>query len=300
MKQSAPEHHPIDLALHGVQARRSTPRRARARETGDVVLLHIEGDSQIEFSIDTATAHPDHALLLCISSRATQKRAWPEPWREVEVASSLVLAQFGKVPSFRCSGNWRVLLLLAPRDRVVTMAPDFPPHPQRFTERRVLDRSVEKFIEGALATDAATSNIEGYAISQLATEMCAAVVLDRTGLNSAHTLAERLCDLADAVISQQCRDPSLTPTLVAEEIGVALRTLQISYAESGSSIAREIRRHRTRLAHSLLTDDRYRALTIGEVAQHAGFRSPMSLRRALDEVYRTTPKALRRIALEPR
>lgn len=294
MKQPTAEHHPIDLALHGVQARRSAPRQARARETGDVVLLRIDGDSPIEFSIDTATVHPDHALLLCISSRAAQKRAWPEPWREVEIASSLVVAQFGKVPSFRCSGNWKVLLALVPRDRVVTMAPDIPQHPQRFTERRVLDRSVERFIEEVLATGAETSRIEGYAISQLVTEMCAAMVLDRTGLTSAHLLAERLHDRADAVISQQCHDPNLTPTLVAEEIGVTLRTLQTAYAENGSSIAREIRRHRTRLAHSLLTNDRYRSLTIIEIAEHSGFNSPMSLRRAISETHGTTPRSLRR------
>jgi AraC-like DNA-binding protein len=260
-------------------------------------MVSMGGDSRIELSIDTGHTHPDHALLSFISLRAVRKRPWPEPWQEVEVSSSLVIARFGKLPVFRCAGRWRVLLVLLPREQLAALAPELPQRPQRFQDRSVVDRAVESFIEATLAAEAEVSGIGRYAIEQLAIEMCAAVVLDRAGLGAARPLSERLRDRADAVIAQQCRDASLSPAAVAEEIGVALRTLQDAFSETGSTIAREIRVHRARLAHSLLTSTRYRPLTIAEIAAHAGFNSPMSLRRAINEEYASTPRALRRTTL---
>ena len=107
------------------------------------------------------------------------------------------------------------------------------------------------------------------------------------------SLADDQHERAIAVIAQQCGDPRLNPSRVAHEVQSSLRQLQLVFSEPGNSVAGEIRRQRARLAHSLLVDSRYDVLSIDQIAQRAGFNSPMSLRRALDEAYETTPRALR-------
>jgi transcriptional regulator GlxA family with amidase domain len=124
--------------------------------------------------------------------------------------------------------------------------------------------------------------------------MGGAILLDRIGAVSGHGSPHAvLRDRAIAVISQQCGDPSLAPTQVAREVQSSLRQLQLVFAEADNSVAGEIRRQRARLARSLLIDSRFDVLSIEQVAQRSGFQSPMSLRRALDEAYKTTPRALR-------
>jgi transcriptional regulator GlxA family with amidase domain len=153
---------------------------------------------------------------------------------------------------------------------------------------------MQRFIGSLLDGESRASAIEQYAIEQLVMEMSGAVLLDRigavTGQGSPHAV---LRERAIAVIAQQCGDPGLNPSRVAHEVQSSLRQLQLVFSESGNSVAGEIRRQRARLAHSLLVDSRFDVLSIDQIAQRAGFNSPMSLRRALDEAYETTPRALR-------
>lgn len=89
-----------------------------------------------------------------------------------------------------------------------------------------------------------------------------------------------------ALMVQQCGGPTLTPTQVARGVDSSLRQLQLVFAEADNRIAAEIRRQRAHLTRSLLPDGRYDTLSIDQIAQHAGFQSLMTLRRAIDEAYR--------------
>lgn len=73
----------------------------------------------------------------------------------------------------------------------------------------------------------------------------------------------------------------------------SLRQLQLVFAEAENSVAGEIRHQRARLAKSLLLDSRFDSLSIEQISQRAGFPPPISLRRALEEEYGATPRALR-------
>lgn len=150
---------------------------------------------------------------------------------------------------------------------------------------------MRQFVASLLTTDGPASAIELYAIEQILTEKSGALLLDRLGVPSGPHAATRA--RAIAVIVEQCGDRSLTPTRVAREIHVSLRQLHLVFSESGNQIAREIRRHRARLAHSLLVDSRYDLLSMDQIGHRAGFPSAASLRRALDESYASAPSALR-------
>lgn len=265
--------------------------RARERTPGSITLLTLRGLSS-EVAINTVAAHPEHAVFAFIEAEAMWSRMPDEPWLEIE--TGMVIAPPGISRGLRCQGAWRATVAFVPRAAMASFVSSLPGDAQIFPDRRLLDRAMQDFVEGLLDADERATAIERYAVEQLIVEMGGAILLDRVGAVSGHGSPRAvLRDRAIAVISQQCGDPGLTPTQVAREVQSSLRQLQLVFAEADNSVAGEIRRQRARLARSLLVDSRYDVLSIEQIAQRAGFQSPMSLRRALDEAYKTTPRALR-------
>jgi transcriptional regulator GlxA family with amidase domain len=84
------------------------------------------------------------------------------------------------------------------------------------------------------------------------------------------------------------------PAAVAREAGASLRHLQTVFAEAGTTVAGEIRRERARLARSALQDPRLDEMSVEELGLRSGFGSSVTMRRALDEIYRLSPRELRR------
>lgn len=281
-----------ELSTHGIRRIGDRPGlRSRVRASGGVLLLGMAGGTS-ELTIDTTATYAEHSVFAFVEAQALWSRLDGEPW--VETEGGLVIAPHGISRRLRWAGAWRVTAALVPRSAIATFAPSLAPDASVYPERRLLDTSMQRFVAGLLDADSKASAIEQYAIEQLVMEMSGALLLDRAGaVTGQGTPHEVLRERAIAVIAQQCGDPSLNPTRVAHEVQSSLRQLQLVFSESGSSVAGEIRRHRARLAHSLLMDSRYDVLSIEQIAQRSGFHSPMSLRRALDDAYSCTPRALR-------
>ncbi len=283
---------PAGLLAHGIRViDEPTPVRARGRISGTVVLLSMRGRST-EFSFDTASTHPDHAVFAFFDAPVASTRRYDGRWMPVD--SGVVLAPPGVMRTLRCEGAWRITAAYVPRTALASFVAALPTTARILAERRPLDRAMQAFIEQVLAADDQATPVERYAIEQLILEMSGAILLDRVGTDAARRSPHRLLrERAVAVIARECSDPALTPGLVAREVQSSLRQLQLVFAEAGNSVAGEIRRQRAHLAKSYLSDSRFDSLSIEQVAQRAGFHSPMSLRRALDEGYGTTPRALR-------
>lgn len=281
-----------ELLEHGIHRVGDRPGlRSMERRAGGVLLLGMNGNTA-ELSVDTTTVYPDHAVFVFIEAQALWSRLDGEPW--VETEPGLVIAPYGIRRRLRWSGAWRLIAALVPRVAIASFVPSLPMDATPYADRRLLDSSAQRFLASLLETEGRASAIEQYAIEQLILEMTGAVLLDRIGgvpqQGSPHTV---LRERAIAVIAQQYGDGALNPARVAHEVQSSLRQLQLVFSEAGNSVAGEIRRQRARLAHSLLVDSRYDVLSIDQIAQRSGFHSPMSLRRALDECYETTPRALR-------
>lgn len=261
--------------------------RARMRESRGVVVFSAESTDSADLLIDTRSPLPDHSAFFFVAVRGGSRS---------ESQHYVLHAPRGAVTRMRCRGRWKATGALVHRASLEASVHPLPDGAEIYPGSRQLERSMRSFIEGILEEPAAPSTIEQYAIAQLLTEMGTAVLLDRNGLNALRrTPRQALRDRALAYIVQRCDDPSLTPEEVARDAGVSLRKLQAVFAEHDSSLGAEIRRQRGRRAHSLLSDGRYATLSVDEIAAAAGFRSTMSLRRALLEGYDTTPGAVRRV-----
>lgn len=281
-----------ELVEHGIRMIGARmPLHARRHRSNSLIVLAMSGDSG-ELAVDTATAHPDLAVFAVTQAAAQWSRRNDEPWIRLE--HGLLIAPTGVARRLRYVGPWQAYVVLLPREVVASFVPALPAHAQFVSDRRTLDIAFESFLRAIATTTKPASAIEDYAIGQLLMEMCGAVLLDRTGAvagrGSPHDV---LRDRALAVIAQQCADPDLTPELVARQVQSSLRQLQLIFAAANNSVAVEIRRRRARLARTLLLDSRYDVLSVEQIALRAGFRSPMSLRRALDDFYGVTPRELR-------
>lgn len=89
------------------------------------------------------------------------------------------------------------------------------------------------------------------------------------------------------------REPDLTPTLVAEQLGVSLRHLQRAFEQSGNSLTQKISRTRCESAAILLMAPGGVTMTMGEIAKHAGFRSTFELRAGFKVRYGMLPSMYR-------
>lgn len=263
---------------------------ARERTCGAVSIWSLWGDAA-EFIVHPE-ADDDHLSLVFVEAGTFTSRYADEPWIDVE--RGLIVAPRGIARQVRFDENWRLLIARIPRTAVEAFVPQLPDAVHPLPDGRVLDRGMRSFLAQIIAQDEPGSAIENYAIEQLIMEMAGAVLLDRMGIGTAHGSPRSvLRDRALAVIAQQCVDPDLTPARVAQHVASSLRHLQAVFAESDTTVAGEIRRHRARTARSLLTDSRYDVLTMEQVAKRSGFGNSIGLRRALHDIYHASPRTLR-------
>ncbi|MEJ0038923.1 MAG: helix-turn-helix domain-containing protein [Gammaproteobacteria bacterium] len=111
----------------------------------------------------------------------------------------------------------------------------------------------------------------------------------------AHALSpsEKLLNRIRGTIRDRCSDPGLTPTSVADEHGISKRYLHYLFAQKSTTFRNELIRMRLDSAHRLLSDKRYTALTIGEIAARCGFLEPSHFTRRFRKAYGAGPTEFR-------
>lgn len=101
-------------------------------------------------------------------------------------------------------------------------------------------------------------------------------------------LAPALAQAAKELSDRRLTDPELTPTMLARELKVSVRTLQRAFATSGESPTAYIRRRRLEEARRALTTPSGR-LSISELAAHWQFADTSHFTRAFKKHYGQTP-----------
>lgn len=258
---------------------------------GHVGLWRLWGRS-CEFAMHPRPrAEPDVSFVF-VESGIVSARTPGEAWRSLD--APLIVVPTVRARRIRIRGTWSITVAKLPLRAVEAYVPFLPNSVGVFSTTRMLDSAMHRFVAAVLQSGSVGSAVERSAIEQLATEMAGGVLLDRTGPDwaqgSPHAV---LRDRALGLISQECADPDLTPARIATGVHASLRQLQAVFAESGTSIALEIRRARARAAHALLSDSRFDALPIEQIAAKSGFATSMSLRRATEAVYHQSPRAVR-------
>ncbi len=111
----------------------------------------------------------------------------------------------------------------------------------------------------------------------------------------AHALtpSEKLLNRIRGTIRDRCSDAGLTPTAVADAHGISKRYLHYLFAQKSTTFRSELIRVRLDCAHRLLSDKRYSALTVGEVAARCGFLEPSHFTRRFRKAYGAGPTKFR-------
>lgn len=98
---------------------------------------------------------------------------------------------------------------------------------------------------------------------------------------------------ASQYIAEHIADPQLSPTMVADALGVSIRYLQVLFRAEGTTPSRSIQEQRLERAARLLTDPRHAGRTITDIAFGLGFKDASHFTRAFKNHYGTGPRAYR-------
>jgi len=181
-----------------------------------------------------------------------------------------------------------------PREALLPFVPMLSDEVQIYEDLSVPEKAMQAFLAQSVESDQEVSPHDSHTVDRMILEMAGTMLRARQGealqAGSPHAA---LRDRVLLEIARQSGDSQLDPARLARDAGVSLRHLQTVFSEAGTSVAGEIRRERARIARSTLQDARFDELSIEEVATQSGFGSSVSMRRALEEIYRLSPRELR-------
>jgi AraC-like DNA-binding protein len=107
------------------------------------------------------------------------------------------------------------------------------------------------------------------------------------------TASEKLFQRIQRTIRDRCHEPGLSPAAIAEQHGISKRYLHYLYAHAKTTFRHELMRTRLESAHRLLSDRRFDALSVGEVADRCGFMEPSHFARRFRKAYGMGPTEFR-------
>ena len=90
-------------------------------------------------------------------------------------------------------------------------------------------------------------------------------------------------------------DPGLTPSVVADRLGISTRYLHRLFVDRGPSFARWLQMRRLERARRALADPRRRHWTIADISREYGFSDPSHFSRAYRCRYGSSPREARRL-----
>lgn len=93
-------------------------------------------------------------------------------------------------------------------------------------------------------------------------------------------------------------DPELTPSMVADSMGLSKRYLHKLFSDSGTTFGAWVRDERLMRARTLLADPRFNYLSIKEIAFQQGFNDIPNFSRQFKAQYQQTPSELRQNACQ--
>jgi AraC-like DNA-binding protein len=155
---------------------------------------------------------------------------------------------------------------------------------------------------GALRALAGTGAIDRETSGQLAKQVVGLIALALSGTsNEPHAKApELLLRAAFAEAHRSLGNPELSPTLIAERIGVSTRYLHELFSRRGPSFGRWVLERRLERCEHDLGDPERTHWTIAQIALQNGFSDPSYFARAYRQRYGSSPRERRARALRDR
>lgn len=138
-------------------------------------------------------------------------------------------------------------------------------------------------------TDAVLTDRAGqWVVESLVEALVGSVGGDRKRFSTATNLRT-----IKAVVEQRLVDPDLTPSMVADEIGLSSRQINRLFSTEGTSLGAYLLARRHERAHAMLTDVRQDHRTISDIAFAAGFNDLAHFSRTFKNRFGQSPRAFR-------
>jgi AraC-like DNA-binding protein len=144
---------------------------------------------------------------------------------------------------------------------------------------------------------------EGASLSESATALLMENVCNLLALAGAYDVptSRMEADLQIEAMLTFCRqhlhDPALSPQMVADHLGISLRTLHLRFRRFGSTFGRWVLENRLQACRTALRDASQRALNISEIAYRWGFNDLSHFNKTFRQRFDCTPSEWRNEAI---
>ncbi|MFC3996120.1 helix-turn-helix domain-containing protein [Nocardiopsis sediminis] len=262
---------------------------ARALTAHDAVIADVDSASLIGTHADEPHKQTEHVVMRVVR-RNTWRFARPRQGEHTVPAGHFMLQLTGP-PTFEDARDARATVLILPASPLSHLIGDrLIAGPASSAEMRLLVGQLHLVAQtagelapaGALAARNALLELVKGVLRQQG---------DGTEPDLGPALAQAAKDLADSRLA----DPDLSPSMLARELNVSVRTLHRAFAAVGDSVAGYIRRRRLEQARLELLTAPGRP-SIAELAAHWQFADSSHFSRAFKNRYGLTPTEYARMA----
>ncbi len=258
-------------------------------ELGPATLYLVEADTQTVRRTRARIAHSRYAGHFLLQLRAGQMRLQQYGRESCIEARGCVLID--------CSAPYRLECLPTTRS-VALRFPDawlrnWIPAPERLAGRPLLDSSGwGAALSAALATFDGEQEL-ALPPDTVAEQIAALLALAAGPDMHPRTASEQLLNRVRRTIRDRCHEAGLSPSMVADDVGVSKRYLHLLCANAGTTFRSELMRMRLDAAHRLLSDRRYDLMAVGEITARCGFVEPSHFARRFRKAFGLGPSDFR-------
>ena len=263
--------------------------RLEQSDLGPATLYLVEADTQTVRRTPTRIAHSRYAGYFLLQLRTGQLR-FQQYGREAFIQpGDSVLVDCNAPYRLECLPTTRTVAVRFPQDWLK----NWVPAPESLAGR--------PFRSGAgwsTALSAALTNLDSDEELALppgvvAEQIAALLALAAGPQLHASSGSEKLLKRISSTIRDRCHEPGLSPGAVADIHGISKRYLHYLFANAATTFGNELMHTRLECARRLLSDKRYDALSVSEVAARSGFLEPSHFARRFRKAFGSGPTVFR-------
>jgi AraC-like DNA-binding protein len=265
--------------------------RLEERALGPATLYLVEADTQTIRRTPARIAHSRYAGYFLLQLRTGQLR-FQQYGREAFVDP-------GDCVLVDCSAPYRLECLPATRSVALRFPQEWlknwVPAPESFAGRPFRSGNGWSTALSAALASLDTDGAEDLALPPgvVAEQIAALLALAAGPSAQAASGSGKLLNRIRCTMRNRCHEAGLTPGAVADEHNISKRYLHYLFAQTDTTFRSELMRMRLDAAHRLLSDRRYSALTVGEVAARCGFVEPSHFTRRFRKAFGAGPTEFR-------
>jgi AraC-like DNA-binding protein len=267
--------------------------RARLDQSslGPATLHIVAADTQKIRRTPARIAHSRYAAFFLLQLRAGQVRLQQYGRESCIEVGDCVLIDCNAPYRLECLDTTRSVALRFPRDWLR----NWLPAPESLAGQPLRCGAGWSNTLSAALANLDTDQAEDLALPEgVVAEQIAALLALAAGPDAhASRGSEKLLNRIRSTIRDRCHEAGLTPGAIADANGISKRYLHYLFAHADSTFGSELIRMRLKCAHRLLSDGRYSALTISEVAVRSGFLEPSHFARRFRKAFGSGPMEFR-------